>query len=139
VLLVRDPAAVLLSLSQVIGTPTLRDTGLDQQSRLLRHLQQLGQDPPVLDAARLLRDPSGVLSRCARASACPSRRRCSPGPPAPSPRTASGHRTGTRPCTAARGSSCPHPRADRRTLSPQLESVLAACQSHYERLVAHAL
>ena len=67
VLLVRDPAAVLLSLAQVIGAPTLRDTGLDQASRLLRHLQQLGQDPPVLDSARLLRDPAGVLSRlCAR-------------------------------------------------------------------------
>ena len=139
VLLVRDPAAVLLSLSQVIGTPTLRDTGLDQQSRLLRHLQQLGQDPPVLDAARLLRDPSGVLSRLCARLGLPFTPAMLSWPAGPKPEDgiwaphwyAAVHRS--------TGFELPTPRADRRTLSPQLESVLAACQSHYERLVAHAL
>ena len=137
VLLVRDPAAVLLSLSQVIGTPTLRDTGLDQQSRLLRHLQQLGQDPPVLDATRLLRDPPGVLSRlCARLD-LPFTPAMLSWPAGPKPEDgvwaphwyAAVHRsTGFAPF-----------RPPSQTLPARLAPVLAECTPHYEELSAQAL
>jgi hypothetical protein len=67
VLLVRDPAAVLVSLERIIGPPAPRDTGLPVQAELLRYLRDLGQDPPVVDSARLLADPPGVLARlCGR-------------------------------------------------------------------------
>jgi hypothetical protein len=58
VLLVRDPEEMLPSLAKNLETPSLRDTGLAVQVRLL---DELG-DPPVLDARALLTDPRSVLS-----------------------------------------------------------------------------
>ncbi len=63
VLLVRDPEQMLTSLVKTIPEPDLFETGLDTQTRLFRHLRELGQDPPVLDARILLEDPAGVLQR----------------------------------------------------------------------------
>lgn len=67
VLLTRDPERMLPSLSKVLANADAEETGLPLQVRLLRHLRELGQDPPVLDAGRLLADPRGVLLRlCGR-------------------------------------------------------------------------
>ncbi len=66
VLLVRDPADVVRSLRHQIPEPRLQDTGMEVQSRLSRHLQELGQDVPVLDARELLRDPGYVLEQLCR-------------------------------------------------------------------------
>lgn len=66
VLLVRDPREVLASLVHQLPEPTLRDTGLDLQVRLLDHLRSRGQEPPVLDARELLLDPSSVLDKLCR-------------------------------------------------------------------------
>jgi hypothetical protein len=60
-LLIRDPAQMLPSLSRQIPQPTLRDTGLALQWELLQQLHDLGQSPPVVDARDLLLDPAGVL------------------------------------------------------------------------------
>lgn len=62
ILLIRDPKEMLLSLTKVIGIPTLKDTGLKVQSELLTELQQMGQSPPILDAKELLLNPKRVLS-----------------------------------------------------------------------------
>ncbi len=61
VLLIRDPEQMLPSLIHQVPEPTMRDAGLELQSRLLEHLLELGQDPPVLDSRELLLDPAGVL------------------------------------------------------------------------------
>jgi hypothetical protein len=61
VLLVRDPREMLPSLAQVVGEPTLADTGLKDQARLLDERRAAGEEPPVLDARELLLDPEGVL------------------------------------------------------------------------------
>ena len=67
VLLVRDPSQMLTSFMKNVETPTLTDTGLGMQTKLLAHLRDLGQDPPVLDSRILLEDPAGVLERlCVR-------------------------------------------------------------------------
>jgi len=63
VLLTRDPERMLASLARVLPHPDVVETGLPEQVRLLHLLRELGQDPPVLDAKRLLADPRGVLSR----------------------------------------------------------------------------
>jgi hypothetical protein len=63
VLLTRDPERMLASLSRVLPHPDVEETGLPEQVRLLRLLRELGQDPAVLDAKRLLADPRGVLTR----------------------------------------------------------------------------
>ena len=61
VFLIRDPREMLPSLTKVIGTPTLADTGLKTQHDLLVSLRAAGQSPPILDAQLLLEDPCGVL------------------------------------------------------------------------------
>lgn len=137
VLLVRDPTAVLHSLAQVIGAPTLRDTGLDQASRLLHQLQQLGQDPPVLDSARLLRDPAGVLSRlCARLglSFTPAMLSWTAGP-----RSEDGVWAPHWYAAVHRSTGFAPYRPPMQPLPGRLLPVLAECMPHYEELAAQAL
>lgn len=62
VLLIRDPQQMLPSLVNQIPVPNLRDTGLAIQADLLRELQDLGQQPPVLDAKEVLLSPRTVLT-----------------------------------------------------------------------------
>ncbi|MGB3545250.1 MAG: hypothetical protein WBA11_20175 [Rubrivirga sp.] len=60
--LIRDPAAVLVSLDRVTPNPTLTDTGLLQQAELFARVADLeGEPPPVIDSADVLRDPEGTL------------------------------------------------------------------------------
>lgn len=66
VLLVRDPREMLPSLAQNITTPRLADTGLAFQTTLLRDLDRLRQDVPVLESRELLLDPRSVLTELCR-------------------------------------------------------------------------
>lgn len=61
VLLIRDPVQMVPSLAQVLGQPTLRDTGLALQTALYHFLCELGQQPAVLDSKQLLLNPRRVL------------------------------------------------------------------------------
>lgn len=61
VMLIRDPAEVIASLVNQLPQPSIRDVGLDRQVELFRDLRAGGQEPPVIDAGILLRDPEGVL------------------------------------------------------------------------------
>lgn len=66
-LLIREPRAMLPSLARVIGHPTLADTGLALQAKLLEHLRTVGHEPLVVDSRALLLDPKSVLQvLCAR-------------------------------------------------------------------------
>ena len=71
VLLTRDPLEMLPSLARALARPTLRDTGYAAQTALLAELRALGQEPPVLVASELLRDPPGVLAELCRRLALP--------------------------------------------------------------------
>ncbi|MEM7788081.1 MAG: HAD family hydrolase, partial [Bacteroidota bacterium] len=66
--LVREPAAMLVSLDRVTPDPRLGDTGLPQQVELFeRTADRLGEAPPVVDAADVLRAPEAVLrALCSR-------------------------------------------------------------------------
>lgn len=137
VILTRDPREMLPSLVNQISQPTLRDTGYAMQTELLEQLVQLGQDPPVIDAARLLRDPRGVLTQlCERVGLAfdPAMLAWSPG------------------ARAFDGVWAPHwyqnvhrssgfePFAPKQAAFPErLETLLAQCQPHYERLLARSL
>ena len=63
VLLVRDPTEMLPSLAKQLSSPTLRDTGLREQTIILDAILARGEKPIVLDARELLLDPPGVLRR----------------------------------------------------------------------------
>lgn len=66
-ILTRSPDEMLPSLAHQIPEPTLRDTGYELQCELLRDLVRMGQDVPVIDAARLRREPDRVLrALCSR-------------------------------------------------------------------------
>lgn len=63
VFLVRDPVEMLPSLSIQIPNPILRDTGLDQQVRLLNYLEEQRIAPVVIQAKVLLQNPENCLAR----------------------------------------------------------------------------
>jgi hypothetical protein len=61
--LIREPAAMLLSLDRVWPNPKVEDTGLPQQVELFRRTaDRLGSAPAVVDARTLLEDPPAVLA-----------------------------------------------------------------------------
>ncbi len=141
VFLVREPADMLASLSSVLETPTLRDTGLAAQSQLFARLVALGQDPPVLDSRRLLQDPQAVLSKLCARLGLPFEDSMLSWEAGPRPEDgcwaphwyAAVHRsTGFSPWVA------PARPAESR-LRPALLPLLATCRTHYEELSAHAL
>lgn len=70
-LLIREPAAVLVSFAEFVPDPRPEDIGLPQQIELLdRTLERTGQPPPVIDSADVLVDPASMLSRlCERIGA----------------------------------------------------------------------
>ena len=136
-LLIRDPEQMLPSLIRQIPEPSLRDTGLERQWRLYEHLVGLGQDPPVLDARELLRDPLAVLEAlCGRLGIAfdPAMLRWPAGP-----RPEDGvwaphwyhnvHRTtGFQPY-----------RAKTEAFPDRLRPLLAECRPYYQRLKARAI
>ncbi len=67
VILTRDPAEVLPTLSVQLGAPTLADTGYQVQVLLFESLAEAGQEIVVLDAHELLLNPENVLDQlCTR-------------------------------------------------------------------------
>jgi len=62
VLLTRDPLDMLPSYSAQVEKPTLQDVGYKQHIELLKYLQSIGQNPPVLDSKQILLNPQKVLS-----------------------------------------------------------------------------
>ncbi|NER80539.1 MAG: sulfotransferase family protein [Leptolyngbya sp. SIO1D8] len=61
VLLTRDPVDMLPSYAQQIEQPSLQDVGYQAHTDLLRRLQAMGQNPPVLDSMQILLNPQKVL------------------------------------------------------------------------------
>ncbi len=62
VLLTRDPVDMLPSYAAQVEKPTLLDVGYQQHIELLKYLQSIGQNPPVLDSKQILLNPKKVLS-----------------------------------------------------------------------------
>ena len=63
-LLIRDPAKVLISLTEFFPDPSPEDTGLPQQVELFeRWVAKHGSPPPVIDSRDVLVDPRGILSK----------------------------------------------------------------------------
>lgn len=60
--LIREPAAMLVSLTEFIPEPRLADTGLPQQLELFERVSAERGRPPVIDGDDVLRDPRAALS-----------------------------------------------------------------------------
>ncbi len=63
VILIRDPRAMLISYSKVMPNPKMEDVGIKMSYELALDLEALGQTVLVINSERVLRDPSGQLSR----------------------------------------------------------------------------
>jgi hypothetical protein len=64
VFLIRDPDEMLASLSRVLPSPRIEDTGLPQQWELFEsERRRTGKVPPVIDARDVLTDPRHALQR----------------------------------------------------------------------------
>ena len=80
--LIREPRAMLASLSGKLEQFTLADTGLPQQVEIFDHvLEATGRVPPVVDSADLLGAPEGVLRRLCDALGVPFSERMLAWPP----------------------------------------------------------
>jgi hypothetical protein len=63
IFLIRDPAQILASYSQVIARPVMRDIGIAYQHKLFHQMQRQGAQVLVVDAGLLLEDPVAVLMK----------------------------------------------------------------------------
>ncbi len=63
VFLIRHPAQILASYAEVIVQPVMRDIGIAYQYQLFTELRKKDEDPAIVDAGELLRNPCGVLEK----------------------------------------------------------------------------
>ncbi|HEX6227812.1 MAG TPA: sulfotransferase family protein [Chryseolinea sp.] len=63
VFFIRDPRQIIASYAQVIDKPLMRDIGVEYQFNLWQKLVEREQDPIVLDAGHLLKNPTSVLGQ----------------------------------------------------------------------------
>lgn len=137
VLLTRDPRDMLPSLVNQVPEPTLADTGLGRQCELLELLRTRGQEPPVLDARALLRDPRDVLTQlCARLGLDFDEAMLS-WPPGPIPEDGVWAPYWYESVHHSTGFGAYHERSA--PLAAGLEAVHAACKPCYDKLRAVAL
>ncbi|PAP77938.1 sulfotransferase family protein [Rubrivirga marina] len=136
--LIRDPAAMVVSLDRVTPGPTLADTGLPQQVELFdRMAQRDGAAPPVIDAADVLRDPERLLrALCARLGVPfdPAMLSWAPGPRATDGVWAEHWYASVE---ASTGFAPPRPEAVE--VPDRLAPLVADCQPLYDTLADHRL
>jgi hypothetical protein len=137
VILTREPEEMLTSLVANIPAPTLRDTGYAAQTEILRDLRDLGIEPPVLVAARLLEDPRVVLTRLCERLALPFESAMLSWQPGP--RAEDGVWARHWYANVHRSSGF-EPRPPKSARVPErLAPLLAECRLHYDELARHAI
>lgn len=136
--LVRDPAAMLVSLDRVLPDPGLEDTGLPQQAELFdRIADRDGVAPPVVEAAGVLRDPEGALrALCAGLDV--------PFDPAmlawaPGPRPTDGVWAEHWYASVEASTGFGRPRDEAVEVPDRLRSLLEACRPLYDTLSSHRI
>jgi len=71
VLLIRDPAQLIVSYTKVIALPQMRDIGLKREWDIFEYLQSQDQQPVVIDSNDVLADPRRMLSALCKAVGVP--------------------------------------------------------------------
>ena len=133
--LIRAPEDVLASYTEKRSEVTLEDIGFVQQREIFEHeAEHLGEAPPVIDAADVLRDPKRTLSALCRALDIPFAdqmlhwppgRRATDGAWAPAWYDSVERSTGFVP---------PRPPVPFDSLRDDLKPIALAARPHYERL-----
>ena len=136
--LIRDPAAMVVSLDKVMQDPTLADTGLPQQVELFdRIAQRDGAAPPVIDASDVVRDPASALGAlCARLGVPFDAAMLSW---APGPRATDGVWAEHWYASVERSTGFAPPRAEAADVPVRLAPLVDACRRLYDTLAPHRL
>lgn len=138
VFLIRDPVDVVESYLRTRPVVTEQDIGVPQQAVLFERIGEItGREPPVLDAAEVLRAPEAQLrALCARLGVDFDARMLS-WPAGPRASDGIWARHWYAQVWQSTGFEPPHPR--RGSLSGEAARVAAACRPHYERLFERRL
>ena len=137
--LIRDPRAVVRSYARARPLRSAEELGFPQQSALFEEIRaRTGEIPPVIDAEHFLTDPRGQLQAlCERLGIAFSERMLSwPSGPRDSDGIWAGHWYGQ--VWQSTGFGPPRP-PDTTPLAPELATLVAACEPHYQRLLAFCL
>ena len=137
VLLVRDPTEMLPSLARQLSSPSLRDTGLREQTYILDAILARGEKPIVLDARELRLDPPGVLRRACAELGIPFEDAMLSWPAGPKPEDGVWAKHWYHNVHASTGFAPYTPPED--PFPARLEPLLKECLSHYERLKSYAI
>jgi hypothetical protein len=136
--LIRDPRAMLVSLSAKMGVPELKDTGLAQQVEIFQMVRKANGDvPPVIDSADVLRDPRSVLTLLCRAVGVEFNEAMLSWPPGR--RATDGIWAKYWYDAVERSTGFTAPVETTVELSPELEQLAAECLPYYEELAQHRL
>ena len=136
VVLTRDPAAVVVSLADTMGPPTIDDVGTVRLAELFDDLCARGRPPAVVDAGELLRDPACVLGQLCRALDIDWDPAMLSWPPGPKPEDGSWGQYWYRSLHASTGFGPYRPPPE--VVAPELAPVVAEARSSYDRLMGHA-
>lgn len=137
VLLIRNPAEVLPSLTRQLPYPTLRDTGLAEQVEILETALDDGHDPVVLDAKELLLDPPGVLREACERLGLPFEEAMLRWPAGPKPEDGIWAKHWYANVHASTGFGAYRPKTE--PLARELQPLLEECEPLYERLRQYAI
>jgi hypothetical protein len=140
--LIRDPAAMVASLEEKLGTFELLATGLPQQVEIFEHvLARTGRTPPVVDAADLLAAPEPMLRALCAALDVPYSASMLHWPAGRRDTDGIWARHWYDRVERSTGFESPAAVADPApvALSPALAAIEAECRPLYERLRAHRL
>ena len=136
--LIRRPENVLASYTAKHADVTLTDIGFVQQAELFKQVSDaLGAPPPVIDAADVLIDPKGTLTRLCAALGITFRENMLSWPAGlrNSDGVWAAHWYGA----VEKSTAFAPPNPDIRDLPPELTSIADAARPHYEELSAHRL
>jgi len=136
VLLIRDPAEMLPSLTVQLPNATLADTGLAVQSGLYEELRGMGQLPVILDSRELLLDPKRVLTALCRHLGIRFDRRMLSWPKGPIAEDGVWAKHWYHAVHRSTGFSAYVPKTG---FPERLRALLDECVPHYEKLFTHAI
>jgi hypothetical protein len=140
--LIRDPAAMLVSLGEKLAEFDLLATGLPQQVEIFEHvLARTGRPPPVLDSADLLQRPEPMLRALCDALGVPFSGRMLAWPPGRRDTDGVWAKHWYDRVEQSTGFETPQPGAvtDVPALPPAVAEIEARCRPLYEQLRAYRL
>ena len=137
-ILIRDPAEMIASYTEVIDDPSPQDLGLPQQTWLFETIRErTGTATTVIDSRDVLKNPRGMIESLCSAVGVAFDEAMLSWEPGPRPEDGVWAPHWYSSVYASTGFAPYKPK--NRPIPPRLEPVLAECRADYDRLAAHRL